>query len=158
MVGARSTSVPRQPTAEPRLRVVTKRSIGLGLAAVVMIAAAATTHASAQTPRLVAIVPNSGPIGTQVTIQGSGFTASDNTVIFGAGSRAYPSGSVYPNLTSSNGSTIIFAIPASHDPACKYSRRPCPYADIPVTPGTYGVAVSNVNGQSNTQNFTVIAQ
>lgn len=129
MVGARSTSVPRQPTGKPHLRVVTKCSIGLGLAAVVMIAAMATTHASAQPPRLVAIVPNSGPIGTQVTIQGSGFTPSDNTVIFGAGSRAYPSGSVYPNLSSDNGSVIIFTIPEHYNPACAYSSRPCPYAN-----------------------------
>jgi hypothetical protein len=158
MVRARSTSVPRQPTAELRLHVVTKCSIGLGLAAVVMIAAMATAHAFAQPPRLIAIVPNSGPIGTQVTIQGSGFTDSGNTVIFGVGSRAYSSGSVYPNHSSDNGSVIIFTIPEHYDPACEYSSSPCPYAALPTVPGTYGVAVSNVNGQSNTQNFTVIAQ
>jgi hypothetical protein len=155
MVGARSTSVPRQPTAESRLRVVTRCSI---LAAAVMIAALATTHASAQTPQLIAIVPNAGPIGTQVTIQGSGFSASGNTVIFGVGSRAYPSGSVYPNHGSDNGSVIRFTIPEHYDPACEYSSRPCPYATIPTVPGTYTIAVLNNNGQTDTQNFTVTAQ
>jgi hypothetical protein len=158
MFGASRASATRRPTAASRFRRVQRSAIGPGLAVVVMIAAMAATNASAQSPLLIAIVPNFGPIGTQVTIQGSGFTASGNTVIFGVGSRAYPSGSVYPNHSSDNGSVIIFTIPEHYDPACEYSSRPCPYAALPTVPGSYSVAVSNIGGQSNAQNFTVTAQ
>ncbi|HEY5379154.1 MAG TPA: IPT/TIG domain-containing protein, partial [Pseudolabrys sp.] len=119
----------------------------------------AMTASHAQTPpKLINIVPDSSPIGIQVTIHGTGFTATDNTILFGDGSHAYPSGSVHPKHTSSNGTEISFTIPAHFIPACAYSRAPCPFATIPVTPGIYGVAIANANGQSNTQNFTVTAR
>jgi hypothetical protein len=164
----------RQSMPTSRLRMVLRSIIGPGLAVVAMVTvagaaqpqipdavAAAPTElqfVAATPPEIVAIVPSSGPIGTQVSIHGSGFTASGNTVIFGAGSRAFASGSVYPNLTSSNGSVIIFTIPAHYDPPCEYSSRPCPFAALPTISGSYSVAVSNINGQSNAQNFIVTAQ
>ena len=146
------------PMAAFRFCRVLRSAFGPGLAVIAMMAAMAATHESAQTPQLISIVPDSGPIGTEVTIQGSGFTASGNTVVFGVGSRAYPSGSVYPNHSSDNGSVIRFTIPEHYDPACEYSSRPCPYAALPTVPGSYSVAVSNIGGQSNAQNFTVTAQ
>jgi hypothetical protein len=158
MVGAGSAPATGWPMAISRFRQMPRSAFGPGLVVIAMLAALAATHASAQTPQLTSIVPNSGPIGTEVTIRGSGFTVSGNTVIFGVGSRAYPSGSVYPNHSSDNGSVIRFTIPEHYDPACEYSSRPCPYAALPTMPGSYSVAVSNIGGQSNAQNFTVTAQ
>ncbi|MDO8591045.1 MAG: IPT/TIG domain-containing protein, partial [bacterium] len=66
--------------------------------------------------------------GTQVTITGTGFTSTGNTVIFGT--------STINNLNSSS-NTIIFTVS---------NLTP---------PGVYQVLVTNANGKSNAMTFTV---
>ncbi|MBI5458083.1 peptidoglycan-binding protein [Candidatus Kaiserbacteria bacterium] len=109
-----------------------------------------------QNPIISLLFPTSGPIGTPVTITGSGFT-NDNTVFFGNG-VVPPDSSMFPaRISSTNGGTkITITIPNELEPACRYSYPACGgVAPLPVTPGTYAVYVKNANGQSNSQIFTV---
>ncbi len=69
--------------------------------------------------------------GTSVTIYGSGFDFSNNTIYFGSTPLA--------NVASSNGTSLTFTVPV--------------YA----TAGTVGVYVTNSHGTSNTLSFGVLA-
>jgi hypothetical protein len=93
--------------------------------------------------------PNSGVVGSTITIVGNGFTNGGNTINFGNGT--------YQNF-SSNGNSIYFTIPSYTVPACSYSSNPCPFAQLPVNPGTYNISVTNSYGTSNTATFTVTSQ
>lgn len=83
--------------------------------------------------------PNSGDVGSKVTIRGSGFSSRDNTVLFG--------GAIITNLKSSNdGEKISFTVP---DYLTGYSSQP-------IFPGIYNVSVSNnIGAMSNSLPFTV---
>jgi peptidoglycan hydrolase-like protein with peptidoglycan-binding domain len=107
-----------------------------------------TIVAAAQS--IAGLSPSSGPVNTQVTITGSGFTATGNTINFTSSSVS----DIVPNLTS-NGTTIIFTVPTQNTPACSFASPPCPYAFIPTAAGTYAVSVTNANGTSNSATFTV---
>jgi hypothetical protein len=120
------------------------------------------TAASAQSrPVVESLTPNSGRIGTQVSISGSGFTTSGNTVAFTAlalapGAQMPNEPSVIPNPPSS-GSVVVFSILPVWRPACSYSPSgPCPIGNFPTAPGTYGVVVTNANGASNSAILTVL--
>jgi hypothetical protein len=98
---------------------------------------------------LSSISPSSGRVGTQVTLYGSGFTSFGNTVHFGNGGMA--------NLSSTNGTMLFFNIPftiSGCDLNAGYGMV-CPQFLQQVTPGTYPIYVSNVNGQTGTMYFTV---
>ena len=56
---------------------------------------------------ITAVSPTSGPIGTLVTVRGTGFAAQNNAVKFG---RGYIRG-----LSSSDGTTIRFSVPEGLD-------------------------------------------
>ena len=103
---------------------------------------------SGPAPQISSLQPNSGPVGTLVTIIGSGFTETGNTVKVGAG--------YIRNLNSLN-NTIEFVVPDGLGICNPYSLAPCPLigAYPPVRPGEYLVSVINVNGQSNSVVFTV---
>lgn len=92
------------------------------------------------------VSPSSGRTGTQVALVGTGFTQYGNTVRFGSGGQR--------DLTSFNGTTIYFTIPAWISP-CDPNASVCTMQAIQVTPGTYPISVSNANGQTNTLYFTV---
>ncbi len=95
------------------------------------------------------ITPTQGRIGTQITIQGSGFSAYDNTVRFGSGGTMH--------VPSYNGTTIYYTVPQYLSPCdVTASSGVCAqYLQI-VTPGTtYPLSVSNGSATSNTVNFTV---
>ena len=97
---------------------------------------------------LTSLSPTSGRVGTQVTLQGSGFTASNNTVHFGIGGTQ--------NVASANGTTIYFTIPP-YLSACDlmtFGMACTPYAQS-VVPGTYPIYVTNANGASSILYFTV---
>ncbi len=98
--------------------------------------------------------PTSGPAGTQVTITGSGFTPTGNKVKFGnLGSEDNPSYS----LNSSDGTTLVFAVPLSNYASCWFLTRFKCYRPIKLTqPGIYPVSVINASGTSNAIDFTVI--
>src|SRR5262245_33173483 len=70
--------------------------------------------------------PSSGPVGAQVTLHGSGFKATGNTVNFTASDLEDPSQmpnepSVIPNLSSADGTTVVFNVLSVWRPACSYS-------------------------------------
>lgn len=91
--------------------------------------------------------PTSGYVGTQVILQGNGFTPYDNTVHFGNGGTQH--------LLSQNGTQIYYTIP-SYVSACDLLGYSCAGSAQQVTPGTYLVYVSNANGTTQTITFTVV--
>lgn len=94
-------------------------------------------------PVIVQLNPGAGPIGTRVTIRGSGFTPTGNDINFAQVPRAIA------NLASPDGKTLAFTVPAT----------PCPpnafCAQVVLQPGSYTVTVSNKNGVSNSAQFQV---
>jgi peptidoglycan hydrolase-like protein with peptidoglycan-binding domain len=99
-------------------------------------------------PVITSISPVQGPVGTQLTIYGSGFTGS-NVVHFGTGGAMQ-----VPSYN--NGTLINFTIPSSVSP-CDVIQTfaVCQQLAQQVTPGAYSVSVSNSNGTSAAQTFTV---
>jgi hypothetical protein len=115
-----------------------------------------------ETPSTITFLsPGSGPAGALVTVHGSGFKATDNTVNFAASALDDPTQlpnepSVIPDLRSADGTTVVFTVPSFWRPACSYSpTAPCPFANIPTARGTYSVSVSNSSGTSNAVSFVV---
>ncbi len=94
---------------------------------------------SNQIPVVFYLAPNYGRVGTQVTINGSGFAYNGNTVNFGS--------TTIPNLYSSNGTSVTFTIPQVGTIYC--IQAPCTQ--------NFNVSVSNSNGTStNASVFTVL--
>ena len=110
---------------------------------------AAQSLASVQTPipvRLHKLQPDYGPIGTVVTIKGSGFTPTNNTILF-----------EYHKIKagSFDGQTLTFIVPATVQTPCT-SEGACPTSDWQaVVPRKYTVSVTNANGKSNPLDFIV---
>ncbi len=111
------------------------------------------------------ISPSSGPVGTMVTISGTGF-AGDNTVYFASGAvqhvamiqPLYSTGfacSGYPNCVMPQ-ETMNFTIPSSVAPYCAPGMMCAQYMQL-ITPGTYPLYIMNANGTSNTVYLTVTA-
>ena len=96
---------------------------------------------------LSSVTPQSGRVGTQVVLQGSGFTTYDNTVHFGIGGTQH--------LISQNGSQIYFTIPAYLSPCDVMSGTYCATYAQQVTPGQYQIYVQNALGQTGQLTFTV---
>lgn len=98
-----------------------------------------TSGITTSTPTISSLSPTSGPIGTQVSIYGSGFAATGNRVNFGQLDAL-------PGSFSSNGTNIVFTVPT-------YS----PINGLSVQPGNYPVSVISVDGRSASDsiNFTV---
>lgn len=90
------------------------------------------------TPYINYVNPTSGAVGSTVTIYGSGFSPTGNTVRFGGG--------VITGLNSADGRTITFMVPSQlSGPSSQF-----------VTVGTYNVSVSNFAGYtSNSVPFSV---
>ncbi len=93
------------------------------------------------------ITPVSGPVGTAVTVTGSGFAPRGNTVKFGSG--------YIKNLESPDGAVLRFTIPDGLDLCAPGSLRPCPGAYPRVFPGDYRVAILTDNGSDTPLTFTV---
>lgn len=98
---------------------------------------------------LSSITPSSGRVGDTVVLTGSGFT-NDNAVHFGIGGKQY-----LPSF--SNGTAIYFTIPAYVSPCDTLAAGMycAAYVQL-VTPGSYQVYVTNVNGTSQQLTFTVV--
>ncbi|MDD5152836.1 MAG: peptidoglycan-binding protein [Candidatus Pacebacteria bacterium] len=95
--------------------------------------------------------PTQGRIGTQVTLQGSGFSTYGNTVRFGIG------GSV--NLSSNNGSTIYYTIPSVVTPCDTANGSICSMIAQQVTSGTsYPIYVINSSGQTTGTLYFLVTQ
>jgi len=95
-----------------------------------------------------AIAPVKGPVGTDVTLTGTGF-ADDSTVRFGTGM-------IKDASVSDDGTSLSFTIPSDMGAYCK-PGTPCPLYAILVKPGTYDVTVQNGDTQSNAVSFKVTA-
>lgn len=101
-------------------------------------------------PTITRLTPSSGRIGTDVTITGTGFLPTANTIKFG--------GHDFPYNSSNNGTTLTFTIPSYIlPPICDLTRNmPCPQSQpTPVFPGPADITVTNANGTSNEVEFTV---
>ena len=103
-------------------------------------------------PTISSLQPTSGPIGTTVTITGSGFTPTGNKVKFGNLGNEY---NPRYSFDSSDGKTLVFTVPSTNDYACRYTQPACFLAQVLTMPGTYAVSVINANGTSNEVSFTV---
>jgi hypothetical protein len=104
-----------------------------------------TPSPAAATPFISSLSPSAGAVGSTITINGTGFTAANNTITFGIGSfTGY----------SSNGTSLSFTIPSSVAPTCAAGTA-CPQYVLEVTPNNYNITVSNSNGTSAAATFTV---
>ncbi|MBI4087869.1 IPT/TIG domain-containing protein [Candidatus Kaiserbacteria bacterium] len=91
-----------------------------------------------QSPAITYISPTSGAVGSSVTVFGSGFSTSGNTVHFGTG--------IITNLQSPDGHSVSFIVPS----------QLTGYGSQVVTLSTYQVFVTNSAGfTSNAVPFTV---
>ncbi len=97
------------------------------------------------------ISPGSGPVGTSITITGTGFNAS-NKVLF---DNSVAAANVPLSAASSNGVLgLTFTLPSGMGPDCK-ANEACPMYELLVSPGTYTVTVENTAGVSNAISFVV---
>lgn len=95
------------------------------------------------------ISPIKASVGEEISIIGSGFTSTKNSLQFGSGF------SYINNLVSSDGKTITFTLPESFD-TCNPDGSVCAGLLSRPLPGQmYEVVVINTNGRSNPVNFTV---
>ncbi len=89
-------------------------------------------------PTITYLTPTSGGVGTVVTIYGSGFTTSGNTVHFGSG--------ILTGYGSPDGQSISFVVPS----------QLTGFGSQPLTLGSYNVSVTNSsNVTTNAVSFTV---
>jgi hypothetical protein len=123
-----------------------KRGLSLSLLAALVTIACSRGATAPSALAIESLSPSSGRPTASVTVTGSGFGATGNTINFGTG--------VIPNL-SSNGSRLVFAVPTTLIPACAYSSTPCPFAQVTTSPGPYAVSVTNSAGTSNAVTFAV---
>jgi hypothetical protein len=102
---------------------------------------------SAPPPAIRTLSPDSGPVGTIVTIVGSGFT-SNNTIQFRGEQASFAAGSP---VQSVDHTTLVF-----HVTTCPSYQLQCPAFFVPA--GRYTVNVVNGNGTSNAAVFVLVRQ
>lgn len=95
-------------------------------------------------PKIVALVPISGPIGSIVMIKGANFT-SKNLIQFRSANASFAAGSP---VASKSGASLQFEVNT-----CPSYEPRCPGFFVP--PGVYEVTVVNENGASNEATFTL---
>ncbi|MBI5138770.1 MAG: hypothetical protein HZA95_03150 [Candidatus Vogelbacteria bacterium] len=98
------------------------------------------------------IYPEKGTVGMPLKITGSGFTKTNNTIVFDNGYTLH--------VPSSDLTTINFNVPEDRAPLCTMTNPQCllPAPYNPVTSGEYKIYVGNANGWSDGMRFTVIKQ
>lgn len=89
------------------------------------------------------ISPLSGPVGTEITLTGSGFSGSKNQINFNLPGVGYK----FFDVASTDGRTLKFQVPAN---VIDYNGR-----EIPTPRGAYQLTVYANNTSSNTVSFTV---
>ncbi len=113
-------------------------------------------------PSLYSMAPTSGPVGTQVSVTGFGFTNSNTILIDGmvAAQNVPISSSIAvacttdPSCRGGIRQTLVFTVPSYLSPNCAANSM-CPMYVRSVTAGNYQVSVQNTSGASNTQTFAV---
>jgi len=107
------------------------------------------------------ISPQSGPIGTPVTLAGVGFSRGDPIRFSAVGSDRFELVGLY-SRSSADGATLSFQVPDSVIiPVCAICTGlpVCdPAATLSVSPGQYQVSVINSKGMSNVLLFEVTAR
>ncbi|MFA6301069.1 MAG: IPT/TIG domain-containing protein [Candidatus Paceibacterota bacterium] len=111
-------------------------------------------------PTISSISPAEGVSGSQVTIVGSGFTATGNRIKFGdTNSENNPKYSLSPNKIACFKypcpNSITFTVPSTYYVPCLETTPSCSMATRMIQPGTYEVSVINDNGTSNAVKFVV---
>lgn len=102
-----------------------------------------STTSANNVPTITNIAPAKGPPETQVTITGTNFTPTGNTVL-GTGNEIQN-----PNISSPDGTTLTFrlnALPLNCPAGVTNNCNPA---------GTYQLTVTNANGTSNGLPFTL---
>ena len=94
-------------------------------------------------PVLSSLSVTSGVVGTSVTIYGTGFDYSNNSVNF--------NGVALTNIPSYNGTSLTFNVPQVYNNYNNYNT----YNNYNYNSGTYPVSVTTSRGTSNILNFTV---
>jgi peptidoglycan hydrolase-like protein with peptidoglycan-binding domain len=95
-----------------------------------------------------AVEPLQGQKGIQVALQGSGFSATNNTVHFGVGGAR--------NASSINGGTTIYYTIPHYVSPCDLVVGTCTAPVTQVSPGTYQIYVTNDFSSTDVRNFTVV--
>lgn len=103
-----------------------------------------TTQAAV--PKITNIAPSSLSIGTEVTITGSNFAATGNTVIFGNG--------YIDNLPAKDFTTITFSVPSSISVDC--GSDPSCNKKMSLVAGSYALSVSNKYGTSTASSVIIV--
>ena len=107
---------------------------------------------SAAGPSVTRLVPESGPVGTAVTIAGSGFASTQNVVRFGSG---------YVGFVDSGqaGTVIQFTVPQGLELCAPGAVLGCVQAALPpVLPGEYTVSVTAGGAASEVVEQTIAGQ
>jgi hypothetical protein len=99
------------------------------------------------------ITPDFGPVGTQVTVTGVGFTATGNRVKLFSSASPEHSG-VTADVASADGKTLVFTI-GGLCPPCVFASPPCELPCLVLNPGQYDISVTNAKGTSNSLKFLV---
>jgi hypothetical protein len=92
---------------------------------------------------IASISPEEGPVGTEVTLAGSGFM-QENTIVFGSAALS---------ARSPNDAILKFTVPGLLNPPC--FAQGCRILSRWAVPGPYPVFVRNANGKSNSVVFTI---
>ena len=100
-------------------------------------------------PAIEQILPSPASVGDQVTITGTGFTATGNALKIGAG--------YILRLDSTDSTSIRLTLP-SYLGACPPNQEVCVALALPLAPGDYKLSVINANGTSNQISFAVVAK
>jgi hypothetical protein len=124
------------------------------LAAALAISGCSSSTPSTPTPtgppaKITQVEPASAAVGDSLTITGTGFQETGNSVKIGTG--------YLYNIPSDNTTTLKFAL-RGYLGACPPTVAVCTQQALPVTAGTYKLAVVNVNGTSNELTFEVTAK
>jgi hypothetical protein len=102
-----------------------------------------------QPPTISSLMPDGGPVASQVLLQGScfiSFGSSDNVITFSTTGTRAPA-SYTTTRASGNGTTLPFVIPNRITQINS--------GEINVGPGVYQISLTNAQGTSNNMQFTV---
>jgi hypothetical protein len=110
-----------------------------------------TPVASSTTPTSTGtyLSPSTGSVGTIITIHGTGFATTGNTVLVNGMVAAS-----LESIPSSDGNTITFTMPQTVGPVCKSEM--CAQYLVDVTPGAYAISVVSNNVPQSIGSFTVV--
>jgi hypothetical protein len=117
--------------------------------------------ANGQTPTINYLNPSSGPIGTLVTITGSGFAATGNTIVFQNAAMDAIWEEQFQAASPDN-KTLTFTVPSYIEMSCRFpgpgvspTMPPCAVPALATPDGPYLVYVLVGTSESNIASFTV---